>query len=111
MTRAAAVILVPRTRIDIRRKRVYSWKQFEQLTTCDTGRSFRVSRRSRLAIARRLERLGQPSRVGFGKAVLAYFLPRATIFFTRFDDADRFNLLIRIHSKQFAFIARLLFQT
>src|ERR1700733_5894573 len=103
MTRAAAVILIPCTRIDIRRIRVYSWKQFEQLTTCDTGRSFRVRRRSRLAIARRLERLGQPLRVGFGKAVLEYFLPRATIFLIRLDDADRLNSLIRIHSMQVCF--------
>ena len=75
-TRDAAVTWMPRMRTDIRRSLAYSWKQGEQLTTCETGRSFKLSRRSRYAIARKVEEFGQPSRVGFGKAVLEVFLSK-----------------------------------
>src|SRR5579863_8504297 len=87
-TRDAAITWSPRTRTDIRRRRAYSWKQGEQLTTCETGRSFKPSCLSRFAIARNVEEFGQPSRVGFGKAVLEYFFPRATKSLTCLADAD-----------------------
>ncbi len=103
MTTDAAAIHAPRNSNDIRRRCSYSWKQGEQLTMCDTGRSSSVRRRSRFAIAFKLEGAGHPSRFGFGNAVLEYFLPRATIFLIRLDDADRLNSLIRIHSMQVCF--------
>ena len=67
---------------NMRRSLAYSRKQGEQVTTCETGRSFKVNRRSRYAIARKVEEFGQPSRVGFGNEVLEYFFPRATTSLT-----------------------------
>src|SRR5260370_27078514 len=86
--RDAAVTLMPRTTPAIRRSLEYSWKQGEQLTTCETGMSFKLSCRSRYAIARKVEESGQPSRVGFGNAVLEAFFPRATTSLTCLADMD-----------------------
>src|SRR5260370_12453934 len=81
---------------DIRRSLTYSWKQGEQVTTCETGKSFKLSCRSRYAIARKVEEFGQPSRVGFGKAVLEYFFPRATTSLSCLTDTDWLGSVIRI---------------
>src|SRR5260370_12553319 len=88
---------------DIRRSLTYSWKQGEQPTTCETGRSFKLSRRSRYAIALKVEKFGQPSRVGFGKAVLEYFFPRATTSLACLADTGWLGLVIGIHSPPVGF--------
>src|ERR1700730_4366687 len=94
-TKDAAVTWIPRRRTEIRRSLTYSWKQGEHVTTCETGRSFNVSRRSRYAIARKVEEFGQPSRDGFGNAVLEVFFPRATTSFTCLADTDWLDSVIR----------------
>src|SRR5450631_3302352 len=83
-------------RNEMRRKCMYSRKQGEQLTTCETGRSFRARLRSRRAIARKRVRFGQPSRFGFGKAVLELFLPSATASLSNLDDEDCLDSAIRV---------------
>jgi hypothetical protein len=84
--RAAPAIRRPRRNNAMRRNCVYSRKQGEQLTMCEAGISSSVSRRSRYAMAFKLERLGQPTRSGFGKPLLEYFLPRATTSLTNLED-------------------------
>jgi hypothetical protein len=67
---------------------------------CETGISPRVTLRFRYAIARKLERLGQPSRFGFGKPILEYFLPRAITSLTSLPDADCLDSIINIRLMQ-----------
>src|SRR5580693_3014224 len=86
----AAVNLIRRTMSDLRRNSSYSWKQGEQATTCE-GRSPSVRRRSRFAIARKVELFGQPTRSGFGKPVLECFLPRATMPLNSVEDMERLD--------------------
>jgi len=65
-TRDATVTWSPRTKSKVRRNRRYCWKHGEQLTTCESGRSVRLSRRSRYAIARKVKGPGKPLRLEFG---------------------------------------------
>ena len=95
----------------MRRNCSYFWKQGEQLTMWAAGRSSSVRRRSRYAIARKVELFGQPTRLGFGKPVLECFLPRATMPLTNVEDMERLDSVIGVIRCSLHSFARLRLQT
>jgi len=102
--RDAAVSRSPRKTNDVRRKCAYSLKQGEQPTICATGMFPSAKCRSRRAIALKLDRLGHPSRFGFGKPLLECFFPRATRSFISLEEANWLDSVIRDRSMECAFI-------
>src|SRR3954452_1750474 len=64
------------------------------------GRSVRLHRASRYAIARSCDASGQPCRSGLGYAILAHFLPSATTAVACLRDADCFSLFIRTFTER-----------
>src|ERR1017187_6342799 len=95
----------------MRRNSSYSWKQREHLTMWAAGMSCSLRRRSRYAIARKVELFGQPTRLGFGKPAPAYFLPRAITSLTNVEDAERLDSVIGFIRCSLHSFARLWLQT